>query len=232
MFQIIKSNDKATGTNGDCIIHLNQRIGGQYGLYSFIFTNTLYNVNSTNNRFVITDTSDTIISNVLLDEGFYTGSELADKITSAITDLTATFDDNTNKFTFTYTSNFKLAFSTTYNNTCWELLGFAQSNYTSSSLLLSSVMCADFNPHKTLFITIKKASKPIENNSQSNHHEYTFMISDSTSTFGSLFRYIQDDPLRQQYTNINTTRTLSIEIRDDDNNVIDPTNWIMILQRK
>lgn len=232
MYNIIKSNDKSTGTNGDCVVHLNQRINGQYGLYSFIFTNTLYNVNSTNNRFVMTNTSDTIISNVLLDEGFYTGNGLADKLTSTITDLTVTFNDNTNKFTFTYTSDFKLAFSTTYSNTCWELLGFAQTDYTSTSSSLSSIMCADFNPHKNLFITINKARKQIENNSQSNHHEYTFMISDSTSSFGSLFRYIQEDPLQQQCTIIDPTRSLNIEIRDDDNNIINPTNWIMILRRK
>ena len=232
MFNIIKSNDKHSGTNGDCVIELNQNISGQYGLYSFIFTNSLYNVNSTNNRFVITDTSDTVISNVLLDEGFYTGLELADEITSKVTDLTVTFDDKTSKFTFTYTSNFKLAFSSSYSNTCWEILGFAQSTYTSTSLSLTSAVCADFNPHKTLFITINKANKPIENNSNSSHHEYTFMISDSSSTFGSLFRYIQDDQMRQQCAEIDRTRNLSIEIRDDDNNVINPTNWIMILQRK
>ena len=232
MLNIIKSNNKTSGTNGNCVIHLNQRMKGLYGLYSFIFTDTLYNVYSANNRFVITDTSDTVISNVLLDEGFYTGSELADKITSAVTDLTATFDDNTNKFTFTYTSDFKLAFSSTYTNTCSEILGFEQSDYTSTSSSLTSVKCADFNPHKTLFITINKANKPIENNSSSNHHEYTFMISDASSTFGSLFRYLQDDQLRQQYAEIDSTRQIEVEIRDDDHNVIDPTNWIMILQRK
>ena len=231
MFNIISSNDKTSGTNGDCVIHLNQKMQGYYGLYSFIFTNSLYNVSSSNNRFVLTDTDDNVISNVLLDEGYYTGKEIADKIANATSNLTIEFDDNTSKFTFTSSSDFKLAFSS-YNNTCHLILGFENLGYLSAGSTLTSPNAADFNPHKNLFITIDKANQPIENNSSSAHHDYTFMISDSLSSFGSLFRYIQEDSLKQQNVKIDSTRSLSVQLHDDDNNVIDPTNWIMILERK
>ena len=231
MLNIISSNDKTSGTNGDCVIHLNQKMMGIYGLYSFIFTNSLYNVGSTNNRFVLTDTSDVVLANVLLTEGYYTGGEVATLITDAISDLTVKFDDNTSKFTFTYSSNFKLPFGS-YENTCFELLGFDKSTYISIASSLSSSHPADFNPHKNLFITINKANKPIENNSSSAHHDYSFIVSDSLSSFGSLFRYIQEDILKQQNVEIEPTRSLSIQIHDDDNNIINSTNWTMILQRK
>ena len=231
MFNIISSNDKTAGTNGDCVIHLNQKMQGLYGLYSFIFTNSLYNVNSVNNRFVLTNTSDVVIANVLLDEGYFTGLEIASKISDAISNLTVDFDDNTSKFTFTYPSDFKIAFKS-YNNTCYELLGFENMDYQSTGSTLTSAIAADFNPHKNLFITISKANKPIENNSSSAHHDYTLMISDSLSSFGSLFRYIQEDESKQQILKIDPTRSLSIQVHDDENNTINTTNWSMILQRR
>ena len=231
MFNIISSNDKTSGTNGNCVIHLNQKMNGYYGLYSFIFTNSLYNVNSSNNRFVLTNTNDSVISNVLLDEGYFTGTELANKIASAISNMTVEFDDNTSKFKFTYSQDFKLPFAS-YSNTCYALLGFEKLDYTSAGEILNSTIAADFNPHKNLFITINVADKPIENNSSSAHHKYTFMISDSLSSFGSLFRYIQEDKIKQQSVHIDSTRSVSIQIHDDENNSINTTNWIMILERK
>ena len=231
MFHIINSSDKTTGTTGNCSINLNQRIKGTYSLYSFVFTNNLYNVNSNNNRIVLTNTSDTVLSNSLIPEGYYTGAELASKITSEIASLTATFDENTAKFTFTYSSDFKLKFAS-YDNTIHELIGFEKLDYTSSSSSLTSVEKSDLIPCKNLYITIKQGHKPIELNSNSNHHDYSFIINDSQSSFGSLFRYKQSNVLQQQYVNVEATRRFDITIYDNNHNTVNTSNCIMILEKK
>lgn len=235
MFSIIRSSDKTTGTTGDCVLHINEKMSGQYGLYSFIFTNVLYNVNSTNNRLILANTSDVVFSDTTLDKGFYTGTELADAITNAISTITCTFDDTTHKFKFVYlpslTQNFKLLFAS-YDNTAHELLGFENIDYTSSNNILSSVVAADLIPYKDLFVTIKEANKKVTNNSHSNHNDYCMIINDNLSSFGSLFRYKQEDVTKQQTIQLSPTRQLSVQIYDDEDNIVNTSNWIMILQRK
>ena len=231
LFSIIRSSDKATGTNGDCVLNINEKISGYYGLYSFTFTNSLYNVTSTNNRLIIADTSDVVLSDVTIPEGYYTGSELADYVTTQLSGLTVTFDNKTNKFTFTYLSNFKLLF-TSYDNTSHFLLGFEKSNYQSSSSVLSSINAADLVSCKDLFVTIREANKQVSNNSSNSHNDYSLIINDNTSSFGSLFRYKQEDIVKQQSIKITPTRQLKIQIYDDEHNIVNTNNWIMILQKK
>lgn len=228
MFEIIKSDDKTTGTNGDCVINLNDDISGQYRLYSFTFCNNLYNVNDTNNKLILANTSDVIISNTTLTNGDYDGDNFATLITNAITDLTATYDDATGKFTMTYTSDFKLLFAN-YSNTCHKLLGFDNIDYTSDSNTLDSANVAQLLPFKHLYIDISENdNKPIKSQS---HYFYSFLLYDSNSTFGSMFRYVCDDMERQQKINIKSSKRLKIKILDENNNVYNISDWIMLLEK-
>lgn len=227
MMEIIKSSDKSSGTNGNCVIHLNGEMGGEYYLYSFIFNNNLYNVNSTNNRIVIANTSDVVLSNTLLTEGFYSGNEIATNITNnVLSGFSASYNENSGKFTFTYSSDFKIL-NNGYDNTSHALLGFANSDYTSSSNSLSSVNVADLTPYKNIFISIRENSpKQIVNQ---NHHDYSFIVHTDNS-FGSLFKYIQEDKMKQQKIHIHPTRRLEITIYDSNDNQLNVADWSMIVR--
>ena len=228
MFEIIKSDDKSTGTNGDCVIHLNDDISGEYRLHSFTFCNNLYTVNDNNNKLILANTSDVIISNTTLTNGDYDGESLALLITNEITDLTASYNDATGQFTFTYTSDFKLLFEN-YSNTCHKLLGFDKSDYTSDSNTLTSVNVAQLLPFKHLYLDISENdNKQIKSQS---HYFYSFLLYDTNSTFGSMFRYICDDVQRQQKINIKSTKKLKIKILDSNNKVYNVSDWIMILEK-
>jgi hypothetical protein len=232
MYSIINSDDKTTGTNGNCVINLNSRIQGEYALYSFFFTNTLYNVNDTNNRLVLANASGSVISNNLITAGYYTGAELASQITNQIASLSATYDENTGKFTFTYSADFQFLFAN-YTNTSYLLLGFENdTDYTSASSSLTSANPSDLILHKNLYITIKEANKPFSKNSSTSHRDYSLKVYDSNTSFGGLFRYEESDLVKQQNFELDPTRRIKIKIYDDNDHIVDLSNWTMILQRK
>ena len=228
MFEIIKSDDKSTGTNGDCTMYLNDDISGEYRLHSFAFYNNLYNVNDNNNKLIIADTNDEIISNTTLTNGDYNGNQLADLIDDSITDLTVIYDDNTGIFTLMYTSDFKILFAN-YANTCHKLLGFEKDDKTSSANELMSENVAQLLPYKNLYVEIaENDNKPFKSQS---HYFYSFVLFDKSSTFGSMFKYMCEDKQIQQRINIKSTKKLKIKILDDSNNVCNVSDWIMILEK-
>ena len=229
MIEVISSANKTSGTNGDCQIYLRGEIGGKYKLKSFRFTNNIYNVNSTNNRIVLADTSDVIITNVTLTEGYYTGGEIATLITSIASGFSASYSANTGKFTFTYTGDFKLLFEN-YDNTCHDLIGFEKNDYTSSGSSLTSVNTANLTPINTIYLWIEqnRHKKVIDQN----NNDYSLEITDKSSVFGGTFCYEVIDESMMQQIDIRDTRFLKMKIYDQNNNILDISQWTMILESK
>ena len=228
MFEIIKSSDKSSGTNGNCKIHLNDDLSGDFRLYLFSFYNNLYNVNDNNNVLVLTNTSDTVISNITLTNGDYSGDELATLITNGIADLNAIYDENTGKFTLSYTSDFKLNFVDN-SNTCYKLLGFDNNTYTSTSSSLTSESVAELLPYKHLYLEINENDdKSLRDQS---HNYYSLILNDKNSGFGSMFRYLCEDRVKQQRIHLKSSKQLNIKIKDENNNVCEIADWILILEK-
>ena len=229
MYEILQSSDRATGTNGDSIFYLIDDIKGEYKLHSFKFTNNIYNVTSNNNRIVLANTSDTLLADVRLTEGYYTGTEIASMITSDVySGFAAGYDNKTGKFTFSLGGGFKML-NQGYADMSYGLLGFDNNDYTSDGNTLTSVNVADLIPVKEIYIKIKDDKLKAVRSQTLN--DYSLMVYDKLSTFGSIFHYTCEDRINQQTINLKPTKRLEIKICDNEGNILQISNWCMILEK-
>ena len=111
----------------------------QLGLVNFIGYNTLYNIDSSNNKIDFYENL-IVMPPATLASGFYNANTLATEIGNALTTAssgyntyTVTYSTLTNKYTVSAGNNFKLLFSSGKNASVspWKVMGFSNSNGTS-----------------------------------------------------------------------------------------------------
>src|SRR5437762_13538216 len=80
--RIISSSDLITGYTYNGNIKLKNTINGIYKILEFYLTNSLYNVNSNNNKVYFNESS--VLKTATLTNGYYSSSELATQLQTAM----------------------------------------------------------------------------------------------------------------------------------------------------
>ena len=226
MKYILRSNDALNN-----VINLNKSMNGRFELYSFGFTNNIFNVTSNNN--ILPYQEGATYTAIELTQQYRNGHELATDVAAKINAISVgtasvSYDDNTGRMTISNTTNFYLKFGDVTSNTCHHLLGFNTSNTTNGTSVASDKMC-DLIPFKTIFIDISEDCNRSIGDQDYNH--YTFIISGS-SNFGELFAYKSFEwSLIPQYMQINEHKRLKITFYDENKNVLNLLNWFIVLHQ-
>ena len=109
---------------------------------------SFYNVNENNNKMNwVQDPYNTFVeNNITIPVGNYTINQFVSKLQTLITPLTVTYDNITNKMTFTHPTHSFAFFSS--SNTCFQLIGFSDTNHyspISPRNLTSNICCSMFS---------------------------------------------------------------------------------------
>ena len=213
------------------IINLKKSFKGEYSLYSFCFTNNIYNITSNNN--ILPYQQGASYNAVELTQQFTNGQGLASDIQSKLNaipsaNVSVSYNSNTGKFTITNTTNFYLKFGDITTNICNELLGFNGSN-TTDGLSVSSDTKADLTPFKSILINIKEDKN--RNVKDENYNQNTFVIN-GDSNFGEKLTYKSFDwDVISQYMLVDETKRLEITFTDEKGNSLDLRNWVLVLEQ-
>ena len=223
MHFIIKSSDVNNG-----IINLNKPMERVHLFYSFSFTNDIYNIHSNNNILPYQESSVNV--NIELTEQFVNGDDLATHLQTKINAVSSgtasvAFNANTGKFTITNSVNFKFNFESYGNGTCYDLIGFNNTN-TEYGTSATSNYPANLVPYQTIFIDIKNDSlKSVVDN---NYNQHSLIINQS-SNFGDICTCLANDK-QPQFIDLTPTKRLEITFYDQNNNLINLNNWCLILK--
>ena len=223
MYHIIQSSDVENN-----VINLTQKIKGLCKLNAFVFTNNIYNVTTNNNILPYYETS---LNNIELTTQYANGDDLATDIQTKIDAISAgsatvTYNSNTCKFTITNTTSFSLKFGDNTTNTCYELIGFNQSN-TDASTTITSPNMSQLVPFKYITINVAQDTALHIQNQKFQHDTFVIM---GTSDFGDKIIYNSKD-YTPQYMNLQATKTLSVSFFDDKHKAITISNWTMIFNQ-
>ena len=153
MYYILKSNDVSNN-----VINTRQIMEGTYQLHSFTCTNNIYNVTANNN--ILPYQEGASYNAIELTQQYANGSDLASDIATKINEVsdgtaTCEYSYNTGKFTITNTTNFYFNFGDITTNTCYNLIGFSQSNTTDGTSVTSDNI-ANLVPFKHILINIQE----------------------------------------------------------------------------
>lgn len=219
-------------------LKIDETLNGKYELVLFSVTNSLYNVNESNNKIYLTYISGPPAAyEITLTNGNYTGPELIVHLSSLLTSTIVgsvwdnSFDSITGKFTFTQTAGGPDAFFFTFgdntSNSARKLLGFEEQNSSSSSTVISTNVI-DLSPLSLFFCRIDEGSNSVTG---LNHFNSTFFLYDKTSEFGSTLRYVPTEGVRQ-LVKFNNERSITVKFYDFNYNEINfnGIKWIMLLK--
>ena len=209
-------------------ITLKERFDQEYILHSFCFTNNLYNINQYNN--ILPYQEGATYTEIELTQQYANGQDLATDIQSKINAISTgiasvVYNNNTAKFTITNTTNFYLKFGDITSNTCYDVLGFNQSN-TDNGTSITSTNKSDLVSCKQIYIDIE--DDRYKNIKTENYRSYTFVIQNTKSDFGDIFEYIEQSiPQRCLFSN---TKKIHINFYNEKYQPINLTNWCLTLR--
>lgn len=190
---------------------------------------TFYNVDDINNLLVYSINGGANI-NLVIPPSNYNCNSLMTYLMTVMTGFTITFNSQTNKYTFTHSTNI---FSFKSTSTCFELLGFVEGQtYNSSGLTLTSTLCINFFTIQAVLIEI---SNLITNNKTSNTAENNPSILVSipiTTSQNSVLSYYNIFNLHERINTIKNFATLQVRLLDQDLDLLDlnGANWTATIQ--
>ena len=223
MYQVLNSSNVINNS-----ITLKERFDKEYILHSLSFVNDVYNINQYNN--ILPYQEGATYTAIELTQQYASGNELAADIQNKINAVSVgtasvTYNDNTGKFTITNTTNFHLKFGDVTTNTCYNILGFNQSNTTDGTSVISTNI-ADLTPFKCLYIQISEDK--YQNIKTENYRDYTFVIT-GKSDFGDVFQYIEQSIPQKCY--FSNTNKITIKFYDEKYNELSIRNWCLVMRR-
>ena len=226
------ANIKFNGNTSDCvwyfkdIIQVGEHLDIIMSINDVQIPMSYYIINSNNNTLNYNDGSD---RSVTITEGNYDVLQLRDTLNASIlkttSNITVTYDEKTNKLTFTADSG---DFTFKSSSTCFDLLGFSSGTHTSSSSVLSSDIVVNLSGISAIFI----ASNFSTRNLDSRNAGFTSIIGKipvNTASNGIL-TYTN----KTQFKSIITEKTISVihlTLEDEDRNIINlnGVGWIITL---
>ena len=227
MLYTFDSLQRQSGTSNNFDIQLNFAIDAvkSIELMHCSIPNTFYNINSTNNTFIINESGDVTVT---LRNGNYIIADLVTEITNQLSALTVattldetytiTYNSNTMHILISSTGSFSLSFG---NSFLYKVIGFDNETYDDVSNAIESVNSVDLNVVKNFLINLNGYKQgQIATNL---NHVYTFIIP-VTGSPGELIHYNMSD--FDQKINLNDVRIdlMHAEIRDQDYNFLDLNN--------
>jgi hypothetical protein len=165
-------------------------------------------------------------ANFSLTEGNYTETELAALLTSGFTSngssVTVSYDDNTDKLTFTSTDALILYFDVSSTgvptNALYRVLGFDRKNYSISGTTIVAPYRVNLSDDKYIILTIDNATAKVSNHSEIGK-AFALIYKNST---GDVNKYIGDNFLQKVFTPpINNLNQWRIRFSDYDGNLYD-----------
>ena len=233
---LIRSIDRASISShfGDCVISFQEPIQGEYCVDSILIPNTIYTIDSRNNKIYFTDSASgtNLIGTVA--SGVYTSSNITSALTTALnaqssTTYTITLSSTTNKLTFTPASG-TVAFrwGVENNDSCFRELGF---NKTTQTLASTQTSDNPINLNSTLSLLVdinesKNEDIRISGTSSIDAVLY-FPIVSSVGSYG----IITGNQFKQHLT-FNGARSLRIQFRDINGRVVNVnSDWELFLSK-
>lgn len=190
---------------------------------------TFYNVDDINNLLVYSVNGGANVNLVIPPSNYNCNSFMAYLMT-VMTGFTITFNNQTNKYTFTHATN---VFSFKSTSTCFELLGFIEGQtYNSSGLTLTSTLCINFFTIQAVLIEI---SNLITNNKTSNVEENNPSILVSipiTTSQNSVLSYYNIYNLHERINTVKNFASFQVRLLDQDLDLLDlnGANWTATIQ--
>lgn len=220
-----------TDTSNNGSVALQTGLNGDYIIEEFIINNTLYNVNSFNNKIYFDETA--TLKTATLTLGYYTPSELVTEIktqmdSAGANTYTVTYNSNQNTFSFSSTGNFKFVFGTNQTNSAYRLLGKNAIDDVAEALTNVSDNVIDLTPNKIIYVNLPEGNIKLIDSTNTN---YTFYVS-TVDTFGSVIRkdFREENDIILTYNN---KKNITYSIRDNKNNLLETNGaeWYLILRK-
>lgn len=180
---------------------------------------SFYNVNDTNNKLIYSIGGGNL-QTVYFENSNYNVNTLISHIKSLLPEFNVTYKASSNKFTFTYTTDFTFS----NNSTCFELLGFSENDHVSHIINNDSILISDNVVNlftiRTLHITSENF---ILNNIDSfNPNNANILASIPINTgFNGIISYQNIHDVHSEIHNTRNLTNLHIKITDQDGRRID-----------
>lgn len=233
------SRDASSVSSSDCKIFLRQPIdliSTKIKLDYLKIYNTIYNINSLNNKFYFNDGAP---KNFTIPNGFYSslslGAELQSDLNNISANWTVNYNTTTGKFTFSNTGAFTLLFLTGGSNSCFRECGYISTNgltaVDSASSVTSSTApyLANLTYPSAIYFTISEFGTQILT---SDNFQMTFYIPNAVGS-ENVIEYKSAEFFDQDFclTNRHVIQQLSIRLTDDQNRTLDLNNsdWEAVL---
>ena len=209
----------------------NEDMKGHYKLLSFQVSNSLYNINSNNNQFILTETSTQ--NTITLENGNYTPNDLSTEIKTQLDTTftpsiyTVSYSDITGKYGISNgnSDTLKIEF-TGLSNPCHNELGFSNSDIVIGTLI-TSTKPIDLNSIKNIFIQVDEDRNKVY---QGQNFFRTSLRVPVNNLFGNLINFTPEHDNEDQSILIeHPTKVLNIQFYDKDLNLLQLFNWSIIL---
>lgn len=234
---IIDSSQRTSGSNENFTISITPPIKyiTKSVLKGFTIPNSLYNINTTNNKLIFTDDSG-VDNQITIPPDNYSGEQLADQIELQMINLPSpghVVDFNTSdfKFTFTYTGATYTITSNTDNalSTLFPLLGFSTTQ--SGALTYTSDNVANIATPK--YISIKSnilTTKLFPNLQNGIESEFIYNVFPNVD-FGCMITKQNDTLWEIEYIRSIQLDSIDFRLEDENNNLLDlnGVSWCVIL---
>jgi hypothetical protein len=184
-----------------------------------------YNVNDNNNTLNYNLSTGPIV-NVVIPNGNYNVNTLLTTLNSLLINMTVTYNQITNKYTFIHATN---DFTFINTSSCVYLLGISITGQSSISRVLLSNNCINLSPIRSFIVGCNLKTGNI-NLSNPEIQNMLCSIPISSNSFG-IVNYTNDNNFRSNlFTNI--LNSISIFITDQDGQTINfnNVNWFVTLQ--
>ena len=176
---------------------------------------SFYNINNSNNNLYYSFDG-VMMYNLTIPIGNYNINDLVKYFKSNMVGFTTSYNQNSNKLTFTHSQNNFMFMS---NSTCLSILGFNDNTTVISTLLsLTSINCVNVYNIKTIQVNSNLITYNI-NKVQRNNYCILCSVPVSSQPF-SLIEYINRTNFRTNLF-LNRLQKIKIKLTDDNGNIMD-----------
>lgn len=226
---VLRSKDRIDGSINNFTCRLNHMTDVKgFSIKSMSIPLSYYQITSRNNTFNMRDTGGAVTYTITLDDGVYSSTDIVTQLktkldaTASSIVFTVSLNDFTEKITIVGTAAFSLDFSV---SNYVDILGFENEAYASNTTIVApNVMDLNrrYNSFNIYSTKLSRGSTKV-NTSSFQSSRLILVANNPSSTVFTNYVYSNDDNAGSiiNYSNLEHLDTIDIEIRDNDNNVID-----------
>lgn len=179
---------------------------------------TFYNVDDINNLLVYNVNGGANI-NLVIPQSNYNVNTLKTYLQSVMTGFTITFNSQSNKYTFTHSTNI---FSFKSTSTCFEYLGLVEGQtYNSSGLSLTSTLAVNFFTIRNILVEVSNLITVNRTANATNSNASILCSIPVTTSQNSILCYSNIYNLSDKVHSVNNFANLHIRLLDQDGDLLD-----------